>query len=243
MHPIICTFGPFNLYSYGLMLALAVTVSSLLASRQAKRSAINPDSVLSLSFIMVASGIIGARLFYVATNFRDYLQRPLEIIMVQHGGLAWFGGLIVGGTCAIVYLRIKKLPIYGLLDLFAPFVALGQSIGRIGCLLNGCCYGKISKFGIYFPVHDAVLIPTQIYSSLLLLLLFVILRFAQEKPHREGNIFFLYLLLYSIKRFFIEFLRDDNPAAILGLTLFQVLSIVIFCIAFLNLFLIKKQNQ
>jgi phosphatidylglycerol---prolipoprotein diacylglyceryl transferase len=243
MHPIICTFGPFNLYSYGLMLALAVTISSLLACRRARVSAIDPDAVINLSFVMVVSGIIGARLFYVAANLQDYLQRPLEIVMVQHGGLAWFGGLIVGSLSAFAYLKIKKLPIYPMLDLLAPFVALGQSIGRIGCLLNGCCYGKASEFGIYFSVHDAVLIPTQVYSSLLLLLIFVVLRFAQEKPHREGKIFFLYLLLYSIKRFFIEFLRNDNPMVILGLTLFQVLSAVIFFIAFLNLFLILRHDR
>jgi phosphatidylglycerol:prolipoprotein diacylglycerol transferase len=236
MHPIICKIGPFTLYSYGLMLVLAFIIGSLLASRQAKREKINPEIILNLCFIAFICGIVGARIFYIFENLSYYLRNPAEIIMLQRGGLSWFGGLIMGGLAGVFYLRRRKLKIYKIFDIIAPYLALAQSIGRFGCLLNGCCYGKASvKFGIYFVTHNAVLIPTQLYSSLTLIFIFIILKIFQDRPHQEGQIFFLYLLLYSIKRFFIEFWRADNPVIFLGLTLFQILSILVFCLSFFKL--------
>ena len=227
MYPEICKLGPFTIYSYGLMLVLAFLVSSTLACIQAKRQNINPETIFNLSFIVFISGVIGARLFYIIENIDYYIKNLLEIFMLQHGGLSWFGGLLLGVFVGILYLKRKKIPVYKILDLVIPFVALGQAIGRIGCLLNGCCFGK-------------GLIPTQAYSSLLLIFIFVFLRFLQDKSHKDGEIFFLYLVLYSIKRFFIEFWRADNTVIFSGLTLFQVLSIIIFLLSLIKLFIIKK---
>lgn len=117
------------------------------------------------------------------------------------------------------------------MDLLVPFVALAQSLGRIGCFLNGCCFGKESFYGIYFPSHGAVLIPTQLYSSLAMLIIFVILRIMQDMPHKQGQIFYAYLFLYSVKRFLIEFLRADNKVIFSDLTLFQLLSLAVFVIS------------
>lgn len=242
MHPIICKLGPLTVYSYGLMLAIAFIVCSTLITAQAKKQDIPAEIAFNLAFLIFISGIIGARIFYIAMNMGYYIKNPLEIIMLQQGGLAWFGGLIFGVFSGLYYLKAKKLPVYKILDLFAPFVALGQAIGRIGCLLNGCCFGKASQFGLYFQVYDAQLIPTQLYSSLALLLIFFILRYLQNRPHREGQIFFTYLLLYSTKRFFIEFWRADNPTIISGLTLFQILSIAVFCVAITKLALPKNRK-
>lgn len=224
------------------MLALAFIVSFSLARIQAKSEQVNPDMLFNFLFVAFISGIIGARVFYITENLDYYIRNPLEIIMLQYGGLSWFGGLILGSFTGIVYLKKKKLALYRVLDLVSPFVALGQAIGRIGCLLNGCCFGKESSFGLYFPVHNLVLIPAQLYSSLALIFIFIILRFLQDKPHKEGKIFFTYLLLYSVKRFFIEFLRADNEIILLGLTLFQIISIIIFCLSFVKLFLIKRSE-
>lgn len=240
MYPVICKIGPFSIYSYGFMLVVAFAVSSTLARLQAKKKSINPDIIFNFSFVVFISGIIGARILYIAENLSYYLRNPLETIMLQQGGLSWFGGLLFGLICGIVYLKKKNLSVYKILDLIIPFVALAQAIGRVGCLLNGCCFGKVSKFGIYFAVHNSVLIPTQIYSSLLLIFIFIILRFLQDRPHKEGKIFFAYLLFYSVKRFFIEFWRADNEAILLGLTLFQIISIIIFCIAIVKLILIRS---
>lgn len=240
MYPIICTLGPFNIYSYGLMLAIAFMAGSALAVSQAKREDMNPDIVFNFCFLVFISGIMGARLLYVIENLSYYLKSPFEVIMLTRGGLSWFGGFTSAVLTGVIYLKIKRLLIYKVLDLMCPFVALGQAIGRVGCLLNGCCYGKISKFGIYFEVHKSVLIPTQIYSSLALLLIFIILRLLQDRPHKEGRIFFSYLLLYSMARFSIEFWRADNEIIFFGMTLFQLISIAIFCIAASGILLIRK---
>lgn len=245
MHPIICQIGPFAVYSYGLMLALAFIIASRLAMAQAKRKGIRHVEVISgLCLVAVISGIIGARIFYVLENLEFYLEHPLESIMLQHGGLSWFGGFILGTFCAVFYLKIKKFSVLRALDLLAPFIALAQAIGRIGCLLNGCCYGRPSAFGIYFPVHDAALIPTQIYSSLIALSIFVYLRICQDSPGiKEGEVFFTYLLLYPAGRFFIEFWRADNPVILWGLSLFQLISIALFAIALAALAAIKKNTS
>jgi len=218
MYPIICKIGPFTIYSYGLMLVLAFLAASHLAGAQAKKESIDKEIILNLAFVAFISGIIGARVLYVLQNIGHYLANPLEIIMLQYGGLSWFGGLISGSLCAAGYLKKKKLSVYKAMDLVAPFAALAQSIGRLGCFLNGCCYGK-----------DAI--PAQLYSSLILVLIFIILRILQERPHKEGRIFFTYLLLYSLKRFFIEFFRGDAQIIFAGLTLFQLMSIAIFIFA------------
>lgn len=239
----VCKIGPFTVYSYGLALAFAFLASSALARLEAKKQHINPDYVFNLVFICFFSGIIGARIFYVIQNFGGYMSNPLEIIMLQHGGLSWIGGLTLAVIAGILYLKKKKMPVFNTLDLLAPFVAFGQAIGRVGCLLNGCCFGKVSESGIYFPAHKQVLIPTQIYSSLMLIFIFIILRSMQARPHKQGEIFFAYLLMYSIKRFFIEFWRGDSMIMFLGLSLFQITSIIVFCIAVFGLILIRKPSQ
>lgn len=243
MYPEICRIGPFTVYAYGLMLVFAFFICSFLVVCEAKRQEVSPEIIFNLSFLVFISGIIGARILYVIENLYFYLKNPLEIIALQEGGLSWFGGLILAIILTIRYLKKKKLPIYKIFDLVVPFVALGQAIGRIGCLLNGCCFGKVSRFGIYFTIHKLVLIPTQIYSSLILIFIFVFLRFLQDRPHKEGQIFFTYLILYCLKRFFIEFWRADNPKIFLGLTIFQFLSSIIFFFALIKLFLIKEYKN
>jgi len=228
MLPEICHIGPFTIYSYGLMLVLAFFVSTYLASRQAQKAHIDADKIFNLMFYIFISGIIGSRVFHVASNFSYYFKHPLEIIMLQHGGMAIFGGIIFGSIFACLFIKMNKMDLFATLDLLVPFIALGQAIGRIGCFLNGCCYGKVSAFGIYSPVSGQTLIPTQLYSSLLMFLIFLVLRFMQGRKHLPGQIAYAYLFLYSIKRFSIEFFRNDTPRIFQGLTIFQLLSLAMF---------------
>ena len=186
MHPTICTIGPLTIYSYGFMLAWAFALSMSLAGFRAKKENIDPEIVFNFSFFVLIAGILGARIFYVIEHFDFYRSNPLEIIMLQHGGLSFFGGLFLGTISGIAYLKVKKIGIYKILDLIAPFAALAQAIGRIGCFLNGCCGGK----------EDA-LIPVQLAASMLLILIFIILRFLQDRPHKAGQVFYSYLFLYD----------------------------------------------
>jgi phosphatidylglycerol:prolipoprotein diacylglycerol transferase len=225
------------------LLAVAFFISSSLAVFAAKKNNIDSEAIFNFCFLVFISGVIGARILYVAENIPYYLKNPVEIIMLWHGGLSWFGGLLLSVISGTIYLKKNKLPIYRVLDLMSPFVALGQAIGRIGCLLNGCCYGKVSEFGLYFQAQKATLVPTQLYSSLVLIFIFIVLRALQDRPHKEGEIFFAYLILYSLKRFFMEFWRADNEVILFGLTLFQLISIAIFCAAIYKLFSIKKSHD
>lgn len=234
MHPIVCSIGPFTVYSYGLMLALAFFLGQHLVVAEAKKQGLSPEIVFNFLFFSVIYGIIGARIFYVAENLKDYLSNPLEIIMLQHGGLSWFGGLILGAFCGIGYLKKKKVPVYRALDVVAPFLALAQAIGRIGCFLNGCCYGipapKWLGIAVKFSYGSTTRIPTQILSALALFVIFLILRIWQDRGRFRGEIFLAYGLLYSLKRFFMEFLRADNTRMILNLSLSQVISVIIFMV-------------
>jgi len=242
MHPIIFKLGPLTVYSYGLMLVLAFSIATLLVSRQGRREGLNLEFFLNLSFIILVSGILGARILYIILNIKFYLNNPVQIIMFNRGGLIWYGGFIAGSLSCIVYLKYKGLDVHKICDLVIPYVALGQAIGRIGCFLNGCCYGKENlRFGLYFPSHDATLIPTQLYSSLALLAIYIILRIIQAQAHRRGLIFYLYILLYSLWRFFIEFFRGDSRIFILNLSIFQIISIALFILSVAMLIKINKQ--
>ena len=242
MHPIICKIGPFTVYSYGLMLVLAFTIATTLLSHQSKRYGLNPGLIFDLAFIILISGIIGARIVYIILNLNYYLNNPLEIVMLPHGGFVWFGGFILGSLSCIVYLRYKGLDIYKTFDIVIPYVALAHAIGRIGCFLNGCCFGKESlHFGLYYPAHNAILIPTQLYSCLALLGIYIILRLRQQRVYRKGEIFYVYLFLYSLWRFFIEFFRGDSQMFILGLSVFQIISIALFVLSIIMLIRIKKR--
>lgn len=243
MHPEVCSIGPFVIYSYGATLVFAFLIAVTLASREAKRQGIDPDFIFNLNFVVFISGIIGARLFYVFENLGYYLKSPLEIIMLSHGGMSWFGGFFLGLASGIIYLRKRKEGVYKTLDLIVPFLALAQSLGRMGCFFNGCCFGKESLHGIYFPLHGKILIPTQLYSSLLLILIFIILRFIQSRPHKVGFVFYSYLFLYSIKRFIIEFFRADNKIIIFNLTLFQLISIFLFFFSLFKLAAFLKSRE
>jgi len=225
------------------MLVLAFSIAAFLLTREGRRQGLNPELIFNLSFIIILSGIIGGRMLYVILNLNYYLENPVQIIMLRRGGLVWFGGFISGVISCVVYLKYKGLDIYKTFDLVIPYVVLAHSIGRIGCLLHGCCFGKETlQFGLYFPVHDAILIPTQLYSSLALLGIYIILRLRQRRVCRKGEIFFLYLLLYSLCRFFIEFFRGDSKILILGFSIFQVISFAIFILSAVMLIRIKRHS-
>jgi phosphatidylglycerol---prolipoprotein diacylglyceryl transferase len=231
MHPIILTLGSIHIYSYGLMLVLAFLAANWLTVAEAKRRGMDSEAIFNFLFTAFVCGIIGSRLLYILQNIGEYISNPREIIMLQHGGMSWFGGLMLGIAAGVTFLKRKKLPIYQTLDLVAPYLALGQSIGRIGCLLNGCCFG------------NAPFLPTQVYASLAMLAIFIILRQMQNKPRPSGEIFSAYLLLYAIKRFSIEFWRTDNPAVFHGLTLFQLLSVGMFILGAARFIYLKFSRQ
>lgn len=235
-----CPF--FTVYTYGVFAGIAFLVSSFLLMREAKRKGLSEHLVYDFCIFLLICGIISARIFYVILNWGDFQDNLIEIVMLQHGGLVWFGGLIGAALSAIVFMRLKKMPVFLTLDFFAPFVVLGQAIGRIGCFFNGCCYGKPLASGIYFPVHHMRLFPAQLLDSLTLILVFVILRMMRDGK-KSGIIFTYYLMLSALQRFLMEFVRGDLRPFYLSLSIFQWVSICLFSTGVsLYLFIWKKKT-
>ncbi len=234
MHPIIAKIGPLYVYSYGLMVAIGFAVSTLLAYKHAGDFGINKEKIIDLGIVMLAGGIIGARIVYVALNFQYYMKNPLEIFNLTKGGLVWYGAFIFGMIASAWFVKKNKINFWTAADLYAPYIALAQAFGRIGCFLNGCCYGSVAPSGfildVIFPEESVLRYPTQIFSAIALLLIFAILRIWQKKRHFNGEIFLGYGLLYSMKRFGVEFFRGDYPKILYGLTISQLISAVMFIV-------------
>ncbi len=243
MHPILFTIGHITIYSYGVMLALAVLVCTYFLSVDAKRYSISRETAYDLVFWCMLWGIIGARIFYVFIEWPYFSANLLEIPMLQKGGLAWQGGFLGGTLAGVWFARRKKLSLRPFLDLAAPYIALGQSIGRIGCFLNGCCYGKPAAWGIYFPAHNARLYPTQLFETGGLFIIFLILKRAQAKPHQAGFIFVFYLWLAAIERFIVEFYRADHDLLWLGLSLAQFVALGVFAAGLILMNVFKQRSR
>lgn len=192
---------------------------------------------MDLSLCIAVSGILGARILYVLQNLRFYLEYPLQILMLNRGGLSFYGGFILAVIWAIIFLKRRHLPFVKTFDIVIPNLALAQAIGRIGCFLNGCCYGKPTDFFLrfYSAGQNIARHPVQIYNSLNLLLIFVILRKFQVNRRGKscflGQTFLLYCLLYSAMRFFMEYLRGDHLVLFVNLTIHQYISAGIFVIS------------
>ncbi len=217
MHPILVHFGSFTLYTYGFFLAMGFLAAIWFSKRNARFYDLKPDDISDLFFVILVSGIVGARLLYVIINFDDFRASPLDIFKLWNGGLVFFGGFIGAVAASIVTLRIKKLPFFKTADTIAPGVALGHGIGRLGCFFAGCCYGRQCDLpiAVQFSHPDSLaplhvpLHPTQIYMVVANLILFLILIFLQRRKRFHGMIFLSYIILYSVFRFIIEFFRGD----------------------------------
>ena len=238
MYPVICQFGPISIYSYGVSLSLAFAIATFLARQEAVTRGVGPEKILNLAIGLVICGVFGARLLYILQNLEFYLQYPAETIMLHKGGLSFYGGFILATVWALFFLRHQRLAIFATLDIIAPFLALAQAIGRIGCFLNGCCYGYPTNFSlaVRFPGELSTRHPIQLYSSLALLIIFIILRLIQTKKRKSafsGEVFLLYCVFYSTLRFFIEYMRADNLRIWANLTLHQFISLAIFLISLL----------
>jgi len=235
MHPILLKIGSFTIYSYGVFITLGFASGIIFFLHQAKRENLNQGEMLSFSFWIVVSAIIGARVFYVLNHPYRFFKSPQDIMKIWQGGLVLYGGFIFALTSGIFFIKRHHLSFWKIANISAPCIALGISMGRIGCFLNGCCYGKPWDKGLIFSLDSPAgkvfpgrpLIPTQLISSLDMLAIFFLLVFL-KKYQRFSNKSFLWLLIfYSVHRFIIEFLRADSPGIFLGLSFSQLISIMI----------------
>jgi len=214
------------LHTYGVLVAAAFLAGLWMAGRLAHQKNLNADTVTNLGIYCALAAIAGAKLMMFLVDFRYYSENPAKIFSfetLQAGGV-FYGGLLAALGVSWWYMRKTRLPALETADVFAPAIALGHGIGRIGCFTAGCCWGIECRrpWGVTFtnPVaHDLVgvpletpLHPTQLYEAFAEFCIFGILYWRFQRPHRKGAIISLYLMLYSSARFVIEFFRDHQQA-------------------------------
>lgn len=192
MHPILLKLGPITIYSYGAMVALGFILAVFLIYRRANSFGIEKEQVIDLALILLVSGIMGARIFYVVFNYRYYLAHPLDILNLSKGGLVWYGGFSGALIVLLIYIIRKRLNFWLVTDMIAPYLALAQSFGRIGCFLNGCCFGittgASNPVAISFPGETALRHPSELYSALSLFLIFNTQVLAELEPYQRRDI-------------------------------------------------------
>ena len=232
MHPILFQLGPATIHSWGVLVAVAIILVVSLIYKNSAREGFQAEKIIDGTFWTILSGLIGARLIYVIFHWPLFQKNPLEALYLWQGGLAWYGALGGGFSTAWFYCWKNKINFLKIMDLVAPFVALGYAVGRIGCFLNGCCYGKICRlpWAVKFPNYPGLRHPTQIYSALFWLFLFLVLLFLKKYKKFDGQIFYLGIIIYSFYRFFLEVVREDVPYFFYGLNSIQIASVVIFVV-------------
>ena len=221
MHPIAFHLGPLPIHSFGIMVALGFAIGLWTASRRALRSSIAPEQIIDLGPWLILGTLIGARALYVVSYWHEsFAGRPFgEIFAVWNGGIVFYGGLIGATLACALYVRRKKLRLWRVADVLAPSIALGSAFGRIGCLLNGCCYGRECHlpWAIRFPADNPLhpptypVHPTEIYDSLLNLLLYAGLVWLYRRKKFDGQVIAVYLVGYALFRSFVELFRGDYP--------------------------------
>ena len=224
MYPKLFEIGPVMIHTYGLLLAVAFIAGIWLAARNAKKEGLDPDAIWNLGLIIIFSALGGAKILLFLSDFQYYSQNPREIFSLStlRSFGVYYGGLLLALGASAWYMRRVGLPGWKTADLAAPGIALGQAIGRLGCLSAGCCYGKPTNlpWGITFTSRYAFdnvgvplnvkLHPTQIYESLGTFVLFLYLMWRLPKGKFAGQVILEYLVLYAALRFVIEFYRDDD---------------------------------
>jgi phosphatidylglycerol:prolipoprotein diacylglycerol transferase len=215
--------GNFSLPTYGFLVSLGVLLGLWISVRNSQKQGIDPDNAWNLGILVVLAGIIGAKVLLIVNDWSYYTSHPREIFSLgtlQAGGV-FSGGLIAALAASVWYMRRHRMPMLGTCDAFAPGLALGHAIGRVGCFAAGCCYGKptnafwgvtftnpLAEYWVGTPLHKS-LEPTQLFEAAVELVNFFLLTWLFARKKFDGQVIAAYLFLYGIARFFLEFLRDD----------------------------------
>ncbi len=233
MYNEILTIGPVTIHGYGLMIGIGVMVALLMGDYRAKKKGLNGDLIYGLTVTTVILGFLAARILFIITEWSDFVKNPMAFI--TGSGFVVYGGIIGGILTIFGYCKWKKMDFLAYLDLMIPSVAIAQGFGRIGCFLAGCCYGKEtdSILGVtftnshYAPNH-VKLLPSQLFMSAGDFVLGAVLLWYASRNPSKGKISMLYLMLYSIGRFLVEFTRNDNRGAVGALSTSQFIGVFVF---------------
>ncbi len=256
MLPELFSIGPLTLHTYGLFVAIGLVTGIIVTIPIGRSHGIDFQKIMDMGLIIIIAGIIGSRLAYVLINFSYYKTNLMDIVKLWNGGLVFSGGLIAVLLVMLWYARRISHSLWQIGDLWAPGAAIGQAIGRIGCFMAGCCYGRPTDmpWGVVFTdtrclvpqdMLNISLHPTQIYSSLSGLIIFIILMILSAKKRFEGQVMLWFLILHSTGRLLVERFRGDDRGLILGgaWTATQLLTVIILIGSIIMLFILKPRME
>jgi phosphatidylglycerol:prolipoprotein diacylglycerol transferase len=233
VHNELLNIGPFTVTGYGLMIAIGIMSCLIMADRRARKKGLDPDFIFYLGIFSIFIGFVSAKLLFVILAFDDIINSANPWQALSGTGFVVYGGIIGGVLAAMIGCRIKKVSFLPYFDLAAPSIAVAQAFGRIGCFLAGCCYGREtdSPLGIIFhssdfAPNDVRLIPTQLISSLGNFAIMTILLIFAKKERKPGQVGGLYLIMYAVGRFIIEFFRNDYRGSFGVLSTSQLIAII-----------------
>jgi phosphatidylglycerol:prolipoprotein diacylglycerol transferase len=264
MHPILLKIGPLVIHTYGFMMALGVALGLWLIYAQAKKQGMEAPKILDAAFYILIVSILGAKLILFVSNISFYTSSPRELFSLARSGGVFQGGLAFGVVFALWYFRKHRMPTWKIADIAAAGLALGHGFGRIGCFMAGCCYGSTCQnvpWAVTFtdpyaksltgvPLGEARH-PVQLYEAALNFLNFLVLFVLLRKKRFEGQVFSLYIMNYSVIRFFTEYFRGDHPSKsymiqgsspLASLSYPQAFCIVGLAAGFIFFLIMKKRN-
>ena len=238
MYPRLIQIGSFYIPTYGVLVALGFLAGLWITLRLARRGGLPEEKIANLAVYCALAGILGAKLLMVLFDLGDYIRNPGQLFTMEtlQAAGVFHGGFIVALVFAVLYMRRQSLPAFATMDVFAPGIALGQAIGRLGCFAAGCCWGKECNlpWGVRFRSDQAARVPlgktlhpAQLYESAADLIIFAILYRGFRRNRQEGQIMGWYLVLYSTARFFIEFFREHEQALVGPFSLTQWIALAL----------------
>ena len=254
MHPVLFEIAGWPVYSYGVLLAAAYLAGLQLAVVRARNAGLDGAKVMDFGIYLIIAALVGAKLMLVVVDFSYYRANPREILSLARAGGVFYGGLIAALVVGLLLVKRYKLPVWKTADLIAPGIALGHVIGRIGCLLAGCCYGRPTSVPWAITFHnplaglnvgtplDVPLHPTQLYDAGTELIILIGL-LATEKKGKPfaGRTFWLYMLLYAITRYIVEIYRGDDRGMFFStFSTSQLVSIAIVPVSLFMLWRLRK---
>ncbi len=250
MHPDFIRFGPLDIHTYGVLVAIGFMVGLWVAARRAPGEGLKPEQVTDLGVWLIISGMLGGKLFHIVFFWDEFIAAwRADGLRSLREGFVFYGGFILASLAAVIYARVKHLPLAKLADVLAPSIALGHAFGRLGCFFNGCCYGKACSlpWAVTFPpphvMHGVPVHPTQLYEALGNLAIFTGLTAFYRQKRFDGQIWWLYVLGYGALRFLVEFFRGDYQTYYFGIfTIAHLVAGAMIVLALIGLRLCKSSR-
>jgi phosphatidylglycerol:prolipoprotein diacylglycerol transferase len=225
MYPELFHWGVIHVRSYGVLLAIAFLVGTALGLKEARRRGLDEDRMVNVILITLIASVLGARALYVLEHIQDYRSNWTSVLAVWQGGLTLYGGIVAGTVAGLWAARVMGMPMWSVADALAPSVALGTMFGRIGCFLNGCCYGRPTRlpWGVVYPADtfpglefgQTPIHPAQIYFAIAGLALFAFLWGIRKRVTVPGQLFWTFVVLFALVRVFLDVTRAYEPSAVI----------------------------